>query len=65
MKVSRESSEREDGASEPLLTGHSGHEDLIEQCRIKGARGLPLFPQALLYLLLLVIFVLVLWRWIL
>jgi hypothetical protein len=51
---------------EPLVTGHPGHEELVEQARIdrmasRFGHGIPLYPQALLYLLLLVLLVLLLW----
>ena len=51
---------------EPLLSGHSGHEELLEQASIGRAasrfgHGIPLFPQALVYLLILVSLVLLLW----
>ncbi len=51
---------------EPLVTGHPGHEELVEQARLEQAasrfgHGIPLFPQAMLYLLVLVILVLLLW----
>ena len=51
---------------EPLLTEHSGREELIEQARLGQAasrfgHGIPLFPQAMLYLAVLVLLVLLLW----
>jgi hypothetical protein len=50
---------------EPLRTGHSGREGLIERCRIgrdasRFGHGVPLFVQALLYLTWLAILALVL-----
>jgi hypothetical protein len=49
---------------EPLRTGHSGHEQLMEECRIRHdasryGHGVPLFVQALLYLTWLAILALV------
>jgi hypothetical protein len=40
---------------EPLFTGHRTHDELLEKARIEHARssyghGIPLFPQAMIYL---------------
>jgi hypothetical protein len=42
---------------EPLVTGHSAHDDLLESARISRplqsyGHGIPLFPQAMIYIAL-------------
>jgi hypothetical protein len=46
-----------DAKKEPLVTGHSAHDDLLESARIgrplrSYGHGIPLFPQAMIYIVL-------------
>jgi hypothetical protein len=48
---------RLEGEKEPLVTGHATHDDLIEKARIMRplgsyGHGIPLFPQAMIYIIL-------------
>jgi hypothetical protein len=51
---------------EPLVTGHPSHDELVEDARLDAAasrfgHGIPLFPQALLYLLVVALLVALVW----
>jgi len=57
MESSLKPDEKLDPHKEPLVTGHRTHDELLEKARIERpihsyGHGIPIFPQAMIYVVL-------------
>lgn len=60
MDISHPHTHPADPNREPLVTGHKTHDELVEKGRIEQGtrnfgRGIPLYPQAMIYVILIAV----------